>query len=299
MANKKIGWLRIGRSGYAVDGRMIEPNDVREMAANYNMNYYTALIWPFHSRSWFNLGKVLELKAEDNDEGGVDLFAMLEGNKYYQEFVKDGQLLFTSMEIFRNFRKTGQAYMWGLGAVDQPGSVATSEVKFEAEKPESDSDFIVSEAVEASIHTFQSDTNEDQTPGWFSKFISQFKTDDIEDDEMSKELLLKLQTQVSALADQFNALDAKVNGDSSDGADTGSDTDTVTTEQYEAAQAKITQLEADLEQAKKGSIDVTAFDALKKQVSELTTNLAAALEEQDGTDAGEHQGESVDPNEYR
>jgi uncharacterized phage infection (PIP) family protein YhgE len=116
---------------------------------------------------------------------------------------------------------------------------------------------------------------------------------------MSKELLLKLQTQVSALADQFNALDAKVNGDSSDGADTGSDTDTVTTEQYEAAQAKITQLEADLEQAKKGSIDVTAFDALKKQVSELTTNLAAALEEQDGTDAGEHQGESVDPNEYR
>jgi predicted nucleotidyltransferase len=278
---------------------MIEPNDVREMAANYNMNYYTALIWPFHSRSWFNLGKVLELKAEDNDEGGVDLFAMLEGNKYYQEFVKDGQLLFTSMEIFRNFRKTGQAYMWGLGAVDQPGSVATSEVKFEAEKPESDSDFIVSEAVEASIHTFQSDTNEDQTPGWFSKFISQFKTDDIEDDEMSKELLLKLQTQVSALADQFNALDAKVNGDSSDGADTGSDTDTVTTEQYEAAQAKITQLEADLEQAKKGSIDVTAFDALKKQVSELTTNLAAALEEQDGTDAGEHQGESVDPNEYR
>jgi hypothetical protein len=281
---------------------MIEPNDVREMAAGYDMNYYTALIWPFHSRSWFNLGKVLELKAEDNDEGGVDLFAMLEGNKYYQEFVKDGQLLFTSMEIFRNFRKTGQAYMWGLGAVDQPGSVATSEVKFAAEKPESDSDFIVSEAVEASIHTFQSDTNEDQAPGWFNKFISQFQKDDIEDDEMSKELLLKLQTQVTALASQVTELDAKLNGDNSDetGSDVGIDHQPrVMAEQYQAAQAKITQLEAELEKAKAGSIDVAEFDALKKQVSELTTNLAAALEEQDGTDAGEHQGESIDPNQYR
>jgi len=121
-------WKCIGRSGSTVDGRVISPQVIEDMAASYDKELYTALIWPEHNR-WFNMGQIVQLRSQANSEGGKDLYAIISPNDYYLAANSAGQKLFSSMEITLDFRKTGKAYLTGMGATDDPASVATSEIR--------------------------------------------------------------------------------------------------------------------------------------------------------------------------
>ena len=125
----KTDFICIATSGYTVDGRQITAQELHEMAETYDPEHYTANLWPEHRR-WFNMGQVIELKAEENEKGETQLFAIIAPNQELIEYNRAGQYLFTSIEITPNFRNSGKAYLSGLGVTDSPASVGTTELKF-------------------------------------------------------------------------------------------------------------------------------------------------------------------------
>ncbi|CBY80369.1 phage capsid protein [Haemophilus influenzae biotype aegyptius] len=125
----KTDFICIATSGYTVDGRQITAQELHEMAETYDPEHYTANLWPEHRR-YFSCGEVLEVKAEEQENGEVKLFAKIAPNQQLIDFNRDGQKLFTSVEIAGNFRNSGKAYLSGLGVTDSPASVGTTKLDF-------------------------------------------------------------------------------------------------------------------------------------------------------------------------
>lgn len=287
MASKlKTDWKRIGRSGPTVDGRAIEPEALRQAAKNYDKNLFTALMWPEHER-WYNMGTVEQLRAEDNDEGGVDLFAIIAPNEYYEAANRAGQKLFTSMELFPDFRNTGEFYLTGCAATDNPASAATSEMRFTASK---ETTLSLGTHTEFTSHEFNdSNTDDEQAPSWFTKFFNKKPEAD-----MSKQAIEQLKTELVALTDKFNAALADKTPDSP-AADVAKDE----TENFTALAASVTalserftaletKLEKGAEDEGEGNAADLQFTALQTALDDLTAKFAAATAEQPSTPAGEH-----------
>lgn len=123
-------WKRVATSGKTVDGRTIEAQDLRDMASAYDPATYTATIWYEHIRYFGSLGTVAEVKAEDISGGKVALFARLQPNDRLLSLNKDGQKLFTSVEIQPNFADTGKPYLRGMAVTDDPASLGTEALHF-------------------------------------------------------------------------------------------------------------------------------------------------------------------------
>jgi len=213
----KTGWVRIGRSGETVDGRVIEPEWLTQAADNYDKEFFSAPVWPGHS-TWYRLGTVLVLKAESNHENGVDLYAIIEPNEFYRQAVKSGQMLHTSMELRPNFRNQGTWYLQGLAATDEPASVATQEMKFSQQGEHAES--IFSGFVENKEHIF----NDDQPPGWFTKFFKH-NSNENEADMADKKELEELKTANAALLLKLEKLGAGGDGGTDDDSGGGDDTE--------------------------------------------------------------------------
>lgn len=292
----KTGWKRIGRSGPTVDGRTISEQDIIDASETYDPSLYAALIWPDHMR-FFNMGKVEAVRHEPNDEGGVDLYAMIAPNDIYMSINNAGQRLFTSMELLENFRGSGRTYLAGLGATDNPASAATEEMRFSRchysgiEKP----------AIKLALHTENTthdfhDQSDDEPPGWFKKLFS-FNSN--QESDMDKKALETLRGEFTALTEQFTALAAKLE-DSKGGKPTGSSGDPAgktegDTGKFSALEQKLTSLteqfsalEARLPKDDDNKPD--QFEALQKALDELTEKFNKAVGEQPGTQAGEDTG---------
>lgn len=123
-------WKRVATSGKTADGRTIDAQDLRDMAANYDPKTYTATIWYEHIRYFGSMGTVVEVKAENLAGGKVGLFAKLQPNEYLLAMNKDGQKIFTSVEIQPNFADTGKAYLRGMAVTDEPASLGTEPLHF-------------------------------------------------------------------------------------------------------------------------------------------------------------------------
>lgn len=123
-------WKRVATSGKTVDGRTIDAQDLRDMAASYNPATYTATIWYEHIRYFGSMGTVVEVKAEDLAGGKVALFAKLQPNDALLAMNKQGQKIFSSVEIQPNFADTGKAYLRGMAVTDEPASLGTEALHF-------------------------------------------------------------------------------------------------------------------------------------------------------------------------
>lgn len=124
----RTDFICIATSGTTVDGREITKQELLDMAETYSTDLYTANMWPEHRR-WFNFGQVLEVKVEEVS-GELKFFAVLAPNDHLISWNKDGQYLFTSIEITPNFRGSGKSYLTGLGVTDSPASVGTTQLQF-------------------------------------------------------------------------------------------------------------------------------------------------------------------------
>jgi len=196
MAKLTTDFVRIGRSGKAIDGRDIDPQWLRDMADGYDPSVYTAMIWPDHLRMT-NFGKALELKAEEAD-GVVTLLARLEPNANYLLDNRYGQHLFFSMEVAQNFAGTGKAYLIGLGVTDSPASLGTDELRFSARHTQQGSVFLPGEAFAM--------PQEEEVPGWFARFLDRFtklNPNEEHEEPMNKE-------QFEALTGKLDAMTADV-----------------------------------------------------------------------------------------
>ncbi|KRP75339.1 scaffolding protein [Pseudomonas paralactis] len=127
-------WKRVATSGPTVDGRVILPQELRDIAETYKPSLYTAVIWCDHERWPGSHGTVYAVRlveeGKDLEPGEIALEAQLKPNDRLLYLNDQGQKLFSSIEITPDFRGSGKAYLTGLGVTDQPASVGTQELYF-------------------------------------------------------------------------------------------------------------------------------------------------------------------------
>jgi len=272
-------WKRIGRSGPTVDGRNIDPKIIDEMAASYNKDLYTALIWPEHQR-YVNYGTVEALRSEANEEGGKDLFAIISPNEFYTGSNHYGQKLFTSMEITVDFRKSGKAYLTGLGATDDPASAATSEIRLSAARQ---AGIVESDNVEAFTKPFEQVVQ----PSLFEQFKELFTKSTEGQDMAEKAEIEKLNQGLAELKAMFAKLPQTEAGAGAKPEEKPSDL-AVVLSRLDSLEEKFSALQKD--GGDKATVTPEDFNAFKEKLEAFGNQLADALKEQPGTQAGEHFG---------
>lgn len=141
MAKKVSKWFRIGVEGDTCDGRVIDGNDIQQMAESFDPRVYGCRINLEHFKGIFpngdfkRLGDVVELKAEKIVDDSIlngqwALFAKLTPTDDLVSMVKASQKVYTSMEIRPNFANTGKCYLVGLAVTDDPASLGTEYLEF-------------------------------------------------------------------------------------------------------------------------------------------------------------------------
>lgn len=130
--------FRVAKEGQTIDGRFIKREWLTDIASTYNPAVYSARIFVEHERGWspespfFCGGDVTAVKASDDDDGKMVLYAAIEPNDKFKNMNKADQKVFPSIEVVENFAGTGKAYLGGLGATDSPASLGTEKFKFSA-----------------------------------------------------------------------------------------------------------------------------------------------------------------------
>jgi len=133
--SKTSDWKVLATEGATVDGRTITATWINDMAEQYSIDEYTAMVWPEHFRSsWApfdgkNWGVVEEVKAAKFKDK-LRLFAKITPNKYLLDANADGQKLFTSIEPNSDYKGQGRCYLEGLAVTDSPASTGTTRLKF-------------------------------------------------------------------------------------------------------------------------------------------------------------------------
>ncbi|MBP3140125.1 GPO family capsid scaffolding protein [Aliivibrio fischeri] len=142
--SKQSGWKIAATEGATIDGRTITKQWIEDMADQYSMAEYGALIWPEHSRSRWdkfegkNWGTVDEVKSEKR-AGKYRLLVKVTPNKYLLAANADGQKLFMSIEPDPDYCGSGRCYLMGLAVTDSPASTGTTLLKFSKKNGEENS----------------------------------------------------------------------------------------------------------------------------------------------------------------
>lgn len=127
-------WKRVATSGPTADGRVITPQELRDIAETYSLGTYTAVIWSEHERWPGSYGTVFAVRLVEDDAsltpGQVALEAQLKPNDKLLWLNDQGEKLFTSIEVTPDFANTGKAYLTGLAVTDSPASLGTQELYF-------------------------------------------------------------------------------------------------------------------------------------------------------------------------
>ncbi len=141
---KKTKKFRVAVSGATVDGREIQPQHLREAAANYNPDVYGARVniehylSPFPQSDFVAMGDVAALSAEDISEGPLAgrtaLYAEIEPSERMKQLTDEGKKVYSSIELHPQFALNGKAYVVGLAMTDTPASLGTERLKFAAEQ---------------------------------------------------------------------------------------------------------------------------------------------------------------------
>lgn len=157
-------WFRVATEGATTDGRAISRAWIEQMAKNFNREKYGARVWLEHMRGMFAdgpfkaFGDVTAVKAEENDDGKLELYAEIDPTQDLVKMTKDRQKIYTSIEVDPEFADTGEAYLVGLAVTDSPASLGTEMLQFSSraehnpldarkQRPEN----LFSEAVEAEL----------------------------------------------------------------------------------------------------------------------------------------------------
>lgn len=132
-------WFRVATEGATTDGRAISRAWIQQMANNFNRDKYGARVWLEHMRGMFAdgpfkaFGDVTAVKAEENAEGKLELYAEIDPTQDLVKMTKDRQKIYTSIEVDPEFADTGEAYLVGLAVTDSPASLGTEMLQFSSQ----------------------------------------------------------------------------------------------------------------------------------------------------------------------
>lgn len=160
MATNKTKSFRVAVEGATVDGREIKREWLTQMAKNYNPELYAARLNVEHVKGYAPLsanspfgayGDVVALEAREIDDGPLKgkmaLYARIDPTDDMVALSKRRQKIYTSIEVNPTFADSGEAYLVGLAATDDPASLGTEVLQFVAKR----SNNVVSAPCETSI----------------------------------------------------------------------------------------------------------------------------------------------------
>ncbi|MEH6649973.1 MAG: GPO family capsid scaffolding protein [Motiliproteus sp.] len=288
-------WQVIGTAGSTIDDREITEQDLIDAAETYDHDEYYAVINAEHELSWFgNFGLVDAVRLGKDKKQRTVLEALLEPNHRLVEMNRNGQRLFSSMELKSNYAGTGRTYLTGLAVTDQPASLGTSRLKMFSRSGNQESAPLISAPVQFSIQDDSKPNADEQENRFFARlksFLSNpaadpdgttdLSTDSIEDDEMNadqfKQLLSAVQTLGAKLPATTEETPAKP------------ETDGVTAAQFSTLTEQVTALTANVEklanpgtaQEETPAADDSAakYAQLSEQLTTLTTQFTALQQE--------------------
>ena len=274
-------WKRVATSGPTVDGRIILPQELRDIAETYSTATYTATIWSEHERWPGSHGTVFSVRlvedAEDLQPGQVALEAQLKPNQRLLYLNDQGEKLFTSIEVTPDFANTGKASLTGLAVTDSPASLGTQELYFSrmTGKP-----VHYAAAVPLGVLKEEEPAGEiGKVLSMFSKLFKRFGIDEVPEEttptptEGNNEMDETTGTALKALRDQLliivAGLDAVIEVAAAEAPDPE---DALIDDVQEAVDAVVTSAETEFKnkkQAKGNKTLATQIAALTKEFSEL------------------------------
>ncbi|WP_374746615.1 GPO family capsid scaffolding protein [Klebsiella variicola subsp. variicola] len=216
--------FRVAVSGNTVDGREIQPQHLRDAAANYNPEVYAArvniehFLSPYPGSDFGAMGDVVALSAEDITEGPLagrtGLYAEIEPSERMKQMTDKDQKVYSSIELHPQFALNGKAYMMGLAMTDTPASLGTERLKFAAQQRASVMAFnnqqaeapMITEAIEAEVIELAAQRS-DEGKQWFNRVMGILgkgqKTDDQRFTQVHQAVEAVAQSQVD-LGEQFS-----------------------------------------------------------------------------------------------
>lgn len=217
--------FRVAVSGNTVDGREIQPQHLRDAAANYSPEVYGARVNIEHYLSMFPgsdfgaMGDVVALSTEDITDGPLAgrtaLYAEIEPSDRMVQMTNKGQKVYSSIELHPQFALNGKAYVVGLAMTDTPASLGTDRLKFAAQQRASVMAFnnqqgeapMFTEALEAEVIELAAQRS-DEGKQWFNRVMGLLgkgqKTDDQRFGQVHQAVEAVAQSQVD-LGEQFSA----------------------------------------------------------------------------------------------
>ena len=217
--------FRVAVSGNTVDGREIQPQHLRDAAANYSQEVYGARVniehylSPYPGSDFGAMGDVAALSTEDMTEGPLAgrtaLYAEIEPSDRMVQMTNKGEKVYSSIELHPQFALNGKAYIVGLAMTDTPASLGTERLKFATQQRASVMAFnnqqaeppMFSEAIEAEVIELTAQRS-DEGAKWYSRVMGIIskgqKTDDQRFSQMHQVVEAVAQSQ-SEQIDQFNA----------------------------------------------------------------------------------------------
>ena len=216
--------FRVAVSGNTVDGREIQPQHLRDAAANYSPEVYGARVNIEHYLSMFPgsdfgaMGDVVALSTEDITEGPLAgrtaLYAEIEPSDRMVQMTNKRQKVYSSIELHPQFALNGKAYVVGLAMTDTPASLGTDRLKFAAQQRASVMAFnnqqgeapMFTEALEAEVIELAAQRS-DEGKQWFNRVMGILgkgqKTDDQRFGQVHQAVEAVAQSQVD-LGEQFS-----------------------------------------------------------------------------------------------
>ncbi|EME8412169.1 MULTISPECIES: GPO family capsid scaffolding protein [Klebsiella] len=216
--------FRVAVSGNTVDGREIQPQHLRDAAANYSPEVYGARVNIEHYLSMFPgsdfgaMGDVVALSTEDITDGPLAgrtaLYAEIEPSDRMVQMTNKGQKIYSSIELHPQFALNGKAYVVGLAMTDTPASLGTDRLKFAAQQRASVMAFnnqqgeapMFTETLEAEVIELAAQRS-DEGKQWFNRVMGILgkgqKTDDLRFGQVHQAVEAVAQSQLD-LSEQFS-----------------------------------------------------------------------------------------------
>ncbi|EPZ4750241.1 GPO family capsid scaffolding protein [Klebsiella pneumoniae] len=228
--------FRVAVSGNTVDGREIQPQHLRDAAANYSPEVYGARVNIEHYLSMFPgsdfgaMGDVVALSTEDITDGPLAgrtaLYAEIEPSDRMVQMTNKGQKVYSSIELHPQFALNGKAYVVGLAMTDTPASLGTERLKFAAQQRASVMVFnnqqgeapMFTEALEAEVIELAAQRS-DEGKQWLNRVMGILgkgqKTDDQRFGQVHQAVEAVAQSQVD-LGEQFSTAEQERQQDKAD-----------------------------------------------------------------------------------
>lgn len=143
----KSKFFRVAVEGATADGREIQRDWLTQMAKNYDPALYGARVNVEHIKGYAPMsanapfgsyGDVTALTASEIEDGPLKgkmaLFAQIDPTDDMVALAKKRQKIYTSIEVNPAFADTGEAYLVGLAATDDPASLGTDALQFAARR---------------------------------------------------------------------------------------------------------------------------------------------------------------------